>query len=44
MRFICLEVGLDYETQGFAIAFSTEDMKEGTTAFMEKRKPNFIGR
>jgi len=39
-----LEVGLDYETQGFAIAFSTEDMKEGTTAFLEKRKPQFVGR
>ena len=39
-----LEVGLDYETQGFAIAFSTEDMKEGTGAFLEKRKPNFVGR
>jgi len=39
-----LEVGLDYETQAFAIAFSTDDMKEGTTAFLEKRKPTFIGR
>lgn len=39
-----LDVGLDYETQGFAIAFSTEDMKEGTGAFLEKRKPNFVGR
>ncbi|MEO6171952.1 MAG: enoyl-CoA hydratase-related protein [Arenimonas sp.] len=39
-----LDVGLDYETQSFAIAFSTEDMKEGTRAFLEKRKPNFVGR
>jgi enoyl-CoA hydratase len=39
-----LDVGLDYETQAFAIAFSTEDMKEGTKAFLEKRKPQFIGR
>lgn len=39
-----IDVGLDYETQGFAIAFSTEDMKEGTGAFLEKRKPRFIGR
>jgi hypothetical protein len=39
-----LEVGLDYETQGFAIAFSTDDMKEGTSAFLEKRKPGFTGR
>ncbi|KFN41319.1 enoyl-CoA hydratase/isomerase family protein [Arenimonas oryziterrae] len=39
-----LEVGLDYETQGFAIAFSTEDMKEGTGAFLARRKPEFRGR
>lgn len=39
-----IDVGLDYETQGFAIAFSTEDMKEGTSAFLDKRKPRFVGR
>ena len=39
-----IDVGLDYETQGFAIAFSTEDMKEGTGAFLAKRKPSFTGR
>jgi enoyl-CoA hydratase len=39
-----LDVGLDYETQGFAIAFSTDDMKEGTSAFLEKRKAHFVGR
>jgi enoyl-CoA hydratase len=39
-----IDVGLDYETQGFAIAFSTEDMKEGTSAFLDKRKPHFVGR
>lgn len=38
-----LEVGLDYETQAFAIAFSTEDMKEGTDAFLTRRKAQFIG-
>lgn len=38
-----LDVGLDYETQAFAIAFSTDDMKEGTGAFLEKRKPQFVG-
>jgi enoyl-CoA hydratase len=37
------EVGLDYETQAFAIAFSTDDMKEGTAAFLEKRKARFVG-
>ncbi len=39
-----IDIGLDYETQGFAIAFSTEDMKEGTSAFLAKRKPTFTGR
>jgi enoyl-CoA hydratase len=39
-----LDVGLEYETQAFAMAFSTDDMKEGTRAFLEKRKANFIGR
>jgi enoyl-CoA hydratase len=39
-----LDIGLDYETQGFAIAFSTDDMKEGTAAFLEKRKAQFVGR
>lgn len=38
-----LDIGLDYETQVFAIAFSTDDMKEGTGAFLEKRKPQFVG-
>jgi enoyl-CoA hydratase len=39
-----LEIGLDYETQCFALAFSTEDMKEGTSAFLARRKPEFHGR
>ncbi|WP_146910210.1 enoyl-CoA hydratase/isomerase family protein [Arenimonas daejeonensis] len=39
-----LEAGLDYETQAFALAFSTEDMKEGTGAFLARRKPQFTGR
>jgi enoyl-CoA hydratase len=39
-----LEGGLDYETQAFALAFSTEDMKEGTAAFLARRKPEFSGR
>jgi enoyl-CoA hydratase len=39
-----IDQGLDYETQGFALAFSTDDMREGTTAFLERRKPTFNGR
>ena len=39
-----LEAGLEYETHAFAIAFSTEDMKEGTSAFLARRKAQFSGR
>jgi len=39
-----LEAGLEYETQAFAVAFSTEDMKEGTGAFLARRKAQFSGR
>ncbi|WNL44758.1 enoyl-CoA hydratase-related protein [Dyella sp. BiH032] len=38
-----LDQGLEFETQAFALAFSTEDMREGTTAFLEKRKAQFKG-
>jgi enoyl-CoA hydratase len=39
-----LPVGLEFETQAFALAFSTDDMREGTAAFLERRKPDFRGR
>lgn len=39
-----LPIGLEFETQAFAVAFSTEDMREGTSAFLERRKPEFRGR
>jgi enoyl-CoA hydratase len=39
-----IDQGLEFETQGFALAFSTEDMREGTSAFLEKRKAVFKGR
>lgn len=38
-----LDQGLEFETQGFALAFSTGDMREGTSAFLEKRKAEFKG-
>ncbi len=38
-----LDQGLEFETQGFALAFSTDDMREGTSAFLEKRKAEFKG-
>ncbi|MBI5371823.1 MAG: enoyl-CoA hydratase/isomerase family protein [Sphingobacteriales bacterium] len=36
--------GYALETEEFGNAFNTEDMKEGTTAFLEKRKAVFTGR
>ena len=38
-----IDQGLEFETQGFALAFATEDMREGTSAFLEKRKAQFKG-
>jgi enoyl-CoA hydratase len=34
-------LGFDQEAKAFAKAFSTDEMVEGVTAFLEKRKPNF---
>ncbi|HLE17355.1 MAG TPA: enoyl-CoA hydratase-related protein [Syntrophales bacterium] len=42
--YMSLEDGLQLETNLSALICSTEDMKEGTTAFIEKRKPKFRGR
>ena len=36
-----LENGLDIELNTFAELFETDEQREGTTAFVEKRKPNF---
>ena len=41
---MAIDMALDYESQQFAIAFSTDDMKEGTSAFLARRKPAFTGR
>jgi enoyl-CoA hydratase len=38
-----IDQGLAFETQAFALSFSTEDMREGTAAFLDKRKPAFKG-
>ncbi|WP_442682011.1 enoyl-CoA hydratase/isomerase family protein [Stenotrophomonas sp. JC08] len=36
-----IEEGLEYESAQFGLAFSTQDMREGTSAFLERRKPEF---
>ena len=38
-----LAEGLEYESSQFGLVFSTDDMREGTRAFLERRKPAFRG-
>ncbi len=39
-----LDVGLDYESQVFGLMFATEDMHEGTEAFLQRRAAVFAGK
>jgi len=41
---LTLEEGVRLEANLFGLCFSTEDMQEGTRAFIEKRKPVFRGK
>ncbi len=38
-----IDVGLEYESAAFAVCVGTNDMREGTRAFLERRKPSFTG-
>ena len=39
-----LQLGLEYERRALYLAFASEDAREGLTAFIEKRKPEWKGR
>ena len=39
-----IKVGTVHESEAFGVIASTEDFKEGLTAFLEKRKPTFKGK
>jgi len=39
-----IEEGLAFESAQFGLVFATDDMREGTAAFLERRKPAFNGR
>lgn len=41
---VTLEQGMDLEAKGFGLVRETEDFREGTRAFLEKRQPQFRGR
>jgi enoyl-CoA hydratase len=39
-----LETALELEREGFGVVGSTEDLQEGVSAFIEKRKPTWTGK
>ncbi|UCE12181.1 MAG: enoyl-CoA hydratase/isomerase family protein, partial [Candidatus Heimdallarchaeota archaeon] len=41
---IPLDVGLEWESYGSALNFTTEDLQEGVMSFMQKKKPDFKNR
>jgi len=41
---VSTDVGLEMESFSAGVIFSTEDLKEGISAFLQKRKPSFKGK
>jgi len=41
---IGIERGMIYEAEVFGLCFNTHDQKEGMSAFIERRKPKFLGK
>ena len=39
-----LPQALEFESTQFGLVFSSDDMREGTSAFLERRKPEFAGK
>ena len=39
-----LEAGLEVESSAFGLLFNTDDLKEGLSSFLQKRKPEFKGK
>ena len=39
-----LDAGLRFEAAAFGVSAATEDRREGTRAFLEKRRPAFAGK
>jgi enoyl-CoA hydratase/3-hydroxyacyl-CoA dehydrogenase len=39
-----MDVGLEMESIAMGLLYGTEDLKEGISAFLQKRKPEYPGR